>query len=78
VSVRELCERIVAASGRQLTLEHDLSQPRIPFNLYLDCSKAERELGWSPGVSLDNGIRDTLDWWRQNIDPDTLAVRDGG
>ena len=74
VSVRQLCDRIVAASRRPLKLEHDLSQPSIPFNLHLNCSKAEKELGWRPAISLDEGIRDTLDWWRQNIDSKTLSI----
>lgn len=67
VSIRRLVERIAAASGRDLAIEHDLSQPTIPTSLFLDCAKARRELGWERRVTLDEGIARTLDWWRANV-----------
>ncbi len=75
VSIRELVNRIVAASGKKLVIEHDLSQPTIKTSLFLDCGLAKRELGWEPKVGLDDGIKRTLDWWRQHIDHDTLKLR---
>jgi nucleoside-diphosphate-sugar epimerase len=32
----------------------------------LDIGKAEALFGWKPGVSLDDGIADTIRWWRAN------------
>jgi dTDP-glucose 4,6-dehydratase len=32
----------------------------------IDASKIRRELGWSPAVAFDAGIRDTIDWYRRN------------
>ena len=34
----------------------------------IDCSKAERELGWKPQVKFDEGLRETIDWYRANQD----------
>lgn len=31
-----------------------------------DVSKAERVLGWSPTVALDDGLARTIEWWRAN------------
>jgi CDP-glucose 4,6-dehydratase len=31
---------------------------------YLDASRARRELGWSPRVGLDEGLRRTVEWYR--------------
>ncbi len=31
--------------------------------IYLDVSLAEKELGWKPGVTLDNGLRKTIEWF---------------
>lgn len=66
VSVNELVGKIIAASGRSLRVEHDLTKPSIKTSLYLDCRKAEEELGWTPKTPLEEGIRVTLDWWRNN------------
>ena len=67
VQIKDLVKQIVAASGKKLTIEHDLSQPSIPTSLCLDCKKAEKDLGWKSQVSLKEGIDKTLAWWQKNI-----------
>ncbi|PHR70209.1 dTDP-glucose 4,6-dehydratase [Henriciella sp.] len=32
----------------------------------VDCSKIERELGWTPKQTLDSGLADTIDWYLDN------------
>jgi dTDP-glucose 4,6-dehydratase len=32
----------------------------------IDCTKVERELGWSPRVSFEQGLRDTVKWYQEN------------
>ncbi len=32
----------------------------------IDCTKAERELGWTPKWTFEKGIRDTIDWYKDN------------
>ncbi len=34
----------------------------------IDCTKAERELGWQPQVSFDQGLQETIDWYKANGD----------
>jgi UDP-glucose 4-epimerase len=34
------------------------------FRIYLDADKANRELGWSPSVPLDEGLRRTVEYFR--------------
>ncbi|HUA53139.1 MAG TPA: NAD-dependent epimerase/dehydratase family protein [Candidatus Sulfotelmatobacter sp.] len=67
VSIKDLVHKIVAASGRALRIEHDLSQPTIRTSLSVDCGKARDELGWQPRVGLDDGIARTIAWWRANL-----------
>ncbi len=64
VSIKDLVHQIVQASGQALRIEHDLTQPTIKTSLSLDCSKAERELGWTVKTPLQEGIARTIQWWR--------------
>lgn len=32
----------------------------------IDCSKAERELGWKPTVSFEQGLQRTVEWYKEN------------
>ena len=35
---------------------------------YLNSSKAKNLLGWNPRFSLDEGLRKTIEWFKQNVD----------
>jgi dTDP-glucose 4,6-dehydratase len=32
----------------------------------IDCTKSERELGWSPQVKFEQGLAETIDWYKAN------------
>ena len=34
----------------------------------IDASKIQRELGWTPQVPFADGLRSTVEWYRQNAD----------
>jgi dTDP-glucose 4,6-dehydratase len=42
----------------------------------IDCSKIERELGWRPTIGFANGLRDTIQWYRDN-QPWVTTIRSG-
>ena len=67
VSVTDLVKRIIAASGKNISIEYDLSKPTIKTKLCLDSTKARNSLGWIPKTSLDDGIEKTIKWYRENI-----------
>ena len=76
ISIKGLVELIIEKSGKKLKISHDLSQPSIKTSLFLDNNLAETELGWKPKIELDTGVQETLAWWVDNIDPQTLKLKD--
>lgn len=66
IPVVEVARRIILASGRPIDIRHDLGKPSIKSNVLLDSSYARRLYGWVPRISLDEGIKRTIFWWRQN------------
>ena len=66
-SVKEIVNKIVKYSGKNLTITHDLTKPSINTKLALNSQKAFEELGWKPQVSIDQGIQKTIEWYKQNI-----------
>ena len=67
LSVADLTAKIISASGKNLSIEYDKSKPAIENSkLTLDISKAMEKLGWQPEVGLEDGIRETIDWYKRN------------
>ena len=67
ISVGDLAQKIITATGKDLSLEYDVSKPNIPFNLSLDSTKAGIELGWKAKITLEDGISDAIRWWQGNV-----------
>ncbi|MCP4351330.1 MAG: NAD-dependent epimerase/dehydratase family protein [Desulfobacterales bacterium] len=65
-AIKDLVNEIIKCSGRNITVEHDLSMPHIPTTLSLDISKAENIFGWKPKTSLEEGIKKTMEWYKTN------------
>jgi GDP-L-fucose synthase len=76
VSINQLVQKIIQKSGKNLEIEYDVSKPSINTKLFLDCSLAQEELDWAPSIEIDEGIENTITWWKENIDRRTLKTRD--
>ena len=66
-SFKELCEKIIKLSGKDIKIQFNKAKPSIPFNMFLNTAKAKKELGWSPKTKIDKGIIKTLKWWKNNV-----------
>jgi UDP-glucose 4-epimerase len=61
-SVRDLAARMCARAGRGV-IDAAPAGPGEQRRAVLDAGKAGRELGWRPATALDDGLRDTLEWF---------------
>jgi len=66
VTTREVVRIILEAAGYETaTVVFNTSKPTtIPFRM-VDISKAKKILGFEPEVSLENGLKDTVEWYMQ-------------
>lgn len=67
VSVADLVKKIISHSGKDIKIEYDLSKPTIKTKICLDATKAKNYLGWTPKLSLDEGIEKTIKWYKVNF-----------
>lgn len=66
ITIKNLVQKIIASSVKQLSLEHDLSKPSNKTAYCLNSMKAKNDLGWEPQVSLNVGIQKTIEWYEAN------------
>lgn len=66
-SVNEIYAKLKEITGYTLDAQHGPPKAGETFKIYLDATKAERELGWKPLVSLDEGMRQTVDFFRNRM-----------
>jgi UDP-glucuronate decarboxylase len=76
-TVREYAEmvlKILLNSGSQIV--YGDPAPGDPTRRRPDILRAQRELGWSPKVPLNEGLGNTIDWFRQALDMENGAKRE--
>ena len=66
ISIKELLDRIVKLTGYEGKIVWDNSKPDGQPKRYLDVSRASEMLGFEAKISLEDGIRETVDWYREN------------
>jgi len=74
VTINELAEMIIEISGKDVTLEHDLSAPQGVRGRNADISLARKVLGWEPEVSLEEGLAKTYRWIAEQCATDQLTT----
>jgi CDP-glucose 4,6-dehydratase len=69
-------QRVVGVCGR-FDLSHGIRGAGRSNEIdcqYVDSSRAAAVLGWSPRVSLDDGLRRTADWYRRVLGEQKAAA----
>jgi GDP-L-fucose synthase len=65
-TIRELAETIARVTGFQGELKFDACKPDGTLRKLMDIRLA-RSLGWSPRISLEDGLRDAYRWFLENL-----------
>jgi len=66
-SIREISELIATIVDYHGNVEWDTSKPDGTPRKVLDVSRL-RALGWEPTISLEDGLRSTVEWYASNFD----------
>ena len=66
VSVRELAETIAARVGYDGAVVYDASKPDGAAFKTVDGARGAALLGWTPSISLSQGIDQTVEWYQAN------------
>jgi dTDP-glucose 4,6-dehydratase len=62
-----MARRLLRAVDKPETLlSYVKDRPGHDRRYALSCDKIGRELGWKPAISLEEGLRQTIDWYRTN------------
>jgi GDP-L-fucose synthase len=66
ISIKDLVELIARLTGFEGKLVWDTSKPNGQPRRRLDVSRAEKEFGFRAKVNFEEGLRRTIEWYRQN------------
>lgn len=66
-SVKQIVEKIIQHSGKNIKIKHDLTKPTITTKLALNSDKARNELGWVRQIDIDDGIKKTIAWYKEHM-----------
>lgn len=67
ISIKDLVNKVVEISGKNLRIVYNESKPNLPFSFVSNNSKVQEVFGWRATTSLDEGIKKTIDWYKKNV-----------
>ena len=72
VSISWLAGRIIRLAGAEVVLERDprLARDVEVSDIYGDSSRCRSELLWKPAISIEESLKDVLEWWSIHLEAD--------
>lgn len=67
IKIKDLAKKILELVGYGTTPVFDISQPIGVFTRCPDIPRAKKLLGWKPKVPLEEGLKITIDWYKDYI-----------
>jgi UDP-glucose 4-epimerase len=69
-SVNDLYKSLVSEIGYEVEVRRAPKRPGDIYLTYFDCSKAQHQLGWKAEVDLREGMRLTVNYFKENLGAD--------
>ncbi|HRZ78161.1 MAG TPA: GDP-mannose 4,6-dehydratase, partial [Bacteroidales bacterium] len=66
-TILQLAQRIISLTGSSSSLVYRPLPSDDPMQRQPDISLAKRELGWQPSIPLEEGLRKTIDYFRDTL-----------
>jgi len=63
-SINEICSVLVNITGYTLPIEYGPAKVGETRHIYLDASKAKKDLGWAPTITLEEGLGKTVNYFK--------------
>ena len=73
VTINELAETIIDISGKDISIERDLSMPTGTDKYAADTEKMEAALDWTPDTALSEGVKKVYEWAADELDAEDEA-----
>ena len=67
ITTLELAKMVLNAVGSNATIELDETKPTALPTRMVDITKAKAILGYAPQITLEDGIKDTVEWYRKQV-----------
>jgi dTDP-glucose 4,6-dehydratase len=68
MTIKQFAEEIIRITGTKAGIEYRPLPEDDPKVRQPDITRAKRILGWEPRVNFDEGIRKTIDYFKQHIE----------
>ncbi len=69
VCLSEVLLEIGRQTGRSVLIQFGVREsPAIPDRIWANINRLTNEVGWHPRLSLEEGIRQTLNWWKGSLE----------
>ena len=73
ITIAELADKVVKEIGGDVTIEYRNLPQDDPVRRQPDIDRAKGQLGWVPSVALGEGLRETIDYFRQSMAHDRVS-----
>ena len=64
--IKDIAKKIIKISKKKLKIIHDQTMPNLNINISLDNKYALRKYKWKPLVTIDEGLKKTIKWYKKN------------